>query len=143
MTDGRATRPGWPLLAEALAALAAGASARRVVPFPRIAKWLSGHVGGQAPATAAEVESVRRAIDAWTRRLPVEPKCFSRGLAAFWMLRRRGRDVRLHYGAATIRGQLKAHVWVRSGDHDVVGCQNSGDYALLATFPENGGVSAG
>ena len=38
-------------------------------------------------------------------------------------------------GAATIDGRLKAHVWVRSGDLDVTGCDIAGDYAELARFP--------
>lgn len=134
MPDGG--RPSYPVLAEAAASLAAGAAARLFVPFPVLAKRLSADAGPQAEASPAEVELVRRAIDAWTRRLPVKPKCFARGLAAFAMLKRRGRNVRLYYGAATIDGKLKAHVWVKSGDQDVVGCDIAGDYALLATFPE-------
>jgi hypothetical protein len=130
------------MLAEAAAALACGSAARLVVPFPRLATALSRHTGTE-PATPATVETVRRAIDAWTRRLPIRPKCFARGLAAFWMLKRRGFAVQLHYGAAQIDGKLKAHVWVRSGDLDVVGCDIAGDYALLATFPDRNRVSAG
>jgi len=30
---------------------------------------------------------------------------------------------------------LKAHVWVESGKQAVVGCDQAGDYALLARFP--------
>lgn len=143
MKDDLMGRPSWPVLGEAAVALAAAGLARLAVPFSSLAKWLSAHALEHSPATPADVDQVRRAIDAWTRRLPVKPKCFARGLAAFWMLKRRGHPVRLFYGAATIDGQLKAHVWVRSGDADVVGCENSGDYALLATFPGSEGVSAG
>lgn len=131
------TRPGPRLLAEAGAALAAGAAARLLVPFPVLARRLARHPRSGPPAAADEARSIRRAIDAWTRRLPVEPKCFARGLAAFWMLRRRGRAASLYYGAATIEGQLKAHVWVRSGDRDIVGCDTADQYALLATFPDH------
>ena len=131
------TRPGPRLLAEAGLALAAGATARLLVPFPVLAKRLALH-SQPAPAAAVEdIRPIRRAIDAWTRRLPVEPKCFARGLAAFWMLRRRGRSAQLYYGAATIGGKLKAHVWVRSGDQDVVGCDIAGQYVLLAIFPDH------
>jgi hypothetical protein len=140
------TRPGPTLLAEAGLALAAGAAARLLVPFPVLAKRLALHLQPAPAAAAVEIRPIRRAIDAWTRRLPVEPKCFARGLAAFWMLRRRGMAVQLHYGAATIEGKLKAHVWVRSGDQDVVGCEIADQYALLAVFPDPPGpnpVSAG
>jgi len=138
MTSADPTRPGPVLLAEAALALAAGAAARLFVPFPVLAKRLARrpHVG--SCATAGEIRSIRRAIDAWTRRLPVEPKCFARGLAAFAMLSRRGREVSLYYGAATIDGKLKAHVWVKSGDQGVVGCEIADRYALLAVFPGPG-----
>jgi hypothetical protein len=122
-------------------ALAAGAVARVLVPFPVLAKRLARHPQAAGAATADETRSIRRAIDAWTRRLPVEPKCFARGLAAFWMLRRRGRTVQLYYGAATIEGQLKAHVWVRSGDQDIVGCDIADLYAVLAMFPDHSAVN--
>jgi hypothetical protein len=135
MNSADPTRPGAAVLAEAAAALLAGSAARLVVPFRRLAAALARH-GSLTPATPTEVETVRRAIDAWTRRLPVRPKCFARGLAAFAMLKRRGRAARLYYGAATIDGTLKAHVWVRSGDRDVVGCEIADKYALLAVFPE-------
>jgi hypothetical protein len=140
------TRPGPKLLGEAGLALAAGATARLLVPFPVLAKHLARHSPPTCPATADEIRPIRRAIDAWTRRLPVEPKCFARGLAAFWMLRRQDRAVQLYYGAATIEGKLKAHVWVRSGDQDVVGCDIADQYALLAVFPDHSApnrVSAG
>jgi len=124
------------LLAEAALALGAGAAARLLVPFPTLARRLARPPQSGKPTTAEEIRPIRRAIDAWTRRLPVEPKCFARGLAAFWMLRRRGLASNLYYGAATIDGKLKAHVWVKSGDQDVVGCDIADRYALLAAFPE-------
>jgi len=134
MSTADPSRPTAPILAEAAAALLAGSTARLVVPFPRLAAALARDASA-TPATPMEVESIRRAIDAWSRRLPIRPKCFARGLAAFAMLKRRGRAVRLYYGAATLDGKLKAHVWVRSGHQDVVGCDIADKYALLATFP--------
>jgi len=128
-------RPQPGVIAEAAAALITGAIARLVVPFPRLARTLANSPASSPPATADEIEVVRRAIDAWTRRLPIKPKCFSRGLAAVEMLKRRGRSAHLYYGAATFDGRLKAHVWVKSGELDVVGCDIAEDYALLASFP--------
>ena len=136
MSASDPTRPRAPLLAEAGAALLAGSAARLLIPFPRLAGRLAKHTAS-LPASPVEVETIRRAIDAWTRRLPLAPKCFARGLAAFAMLKRRGYATQLYYGAATIDGKLKAHVWVRSGDQDVVGCDIADQYALLATFPED------
>jgi hypothetical protein len=129
------------LLAEAAVALAAGAAARLLVPFPVLARCLARSPQSGVAARVEDIRPIRRAIDAWTRRLPVEPKCFARGLAAFWMLRRRKLDSKLYYGAATIDGKLKAHVWVRSADRDVVGCDIADQYALLAAFPEHGAAN--
>ena len=137
MAADRETRPSWAVIGEAAAALAAGAVAGRLVPIARIPKMLGAHQGQRHSSNARDVEIVRRALDAWTRRLPLPPKCFARGLAAYWMLRRRGHAPKLYYGAATIGGKLKAHVWVRSGRIDVVGCDVADEYALLATFPES------
>lgn len=121
---------------EAAAGIAASAAAIRLLPFRRIASMMAKHNPG-AREDPDEVDRVARAIGAWVRRLPYPPKCFVCALTAVWMLRRRGVASTMYYGAATIDGDLKAHVWVRSGDVDVVGCDNAADYALLATFPES------
>lgn len=128
-------RPSWAEIAEAGAALAAAALAIRLLSFKRIAARARAPSSASGAPGDAHAERVRRAIDAWTRRLPWPPKCFVRGLAALWLLQRRGVDARLYYGAATIAGALRAHVWVRAGGIDVVGCDDAPDYAVLARFP--------
>ena len=52
------------------------------------------------------------------------------------MLRRRGVPSFLYFGAAPDdkRG-LIAHVWVRDGDVDIVGGEETSRFAVLATFP--------
>lgn len=126
----------WALpLAEAGAAMLLASLAIRLLPFATIARSAIGRRRSARPAGAAEIERVRRAVLAWARRLPWRTLCFEQGLAAHWMLRRRALTSTLHYGAATSGGELKAHVWVRSGASDVIGCENAGDYALLATYP--------
>ena len=115
--------------------LAAAALAIRLASFKRLAGWIRTPRAPLVAPPAGEIERVRRSIDAWTWRLPWPPKCFARGLAAVWMLHRRGIAARLSYGAASIAGTLKAHVWVRAGEIDVVGCDDARDYALLARFP--------
>lgn len=129
-------RPPLPIIAEAGAAMIVASVAIRLVPFRKLAR-LMGSEGPVAVSGERQVATIRRAIRAWSRRLPWRTMCFEEALTAHWMLRRRGLRSTLHYGAATIDGDLKAHVWVRSGDLDVVGCDNAGDYALLAIFPES------
>jgi len=52
------------------------------------------------------------------------------------MLRRRGIDSVLYYGAAQDpENGLRAHVWVRDGDVDVIGCEIARGFAILAAFP--------
>jgi hypothetical protein len=56
------------------------------------------------------------------------------------MLRRRGIPSVLCYGAARDdRHGLSAHVWVRVDDVDVIGGEIASRYAVLTTFPPQGG----
>ena len=122
------------LLAEAGAAIVAASLAIRLTAFRTLAARLERQ-GSQQPAADAETAYwIRRAVLAWGRRLPWRAKCFEQGLAAAWMLRRRGLAYALHYGAATRDGSLAAHVWVTSGPGPIVGCENSEAFSLLATF---------
>ncbi|QIK95130.1 lasso peptide biosynthesis B2 protein [Sphingomonas sp. HDW15A] len=90
-------RPASPaLLAKAGAAILAATMAIRFRSFRTIAESLDEGGDGR-PETAYWI---RRAVAAWGRRLPWRAKCFEQGLAAAWMLRRRGRAYDLHYGAA-------------------------------------------
>jgi hypothetical protein len=65
--------------------------------------------------------------------------CFQQGLAAQFMLRRRGVPSVLYYGAATDdRSGLSAHVWVRASGVDVIGGEIASRFAVLMTFPPEG-----
>ena len=123
------------LLAEAGVAILGGSLAVRLVPFRHLAERLASGGRGTVPADAETAYWLRRAVLAWARRLPWRALCFEQGLAAFALLRRRGFDATLYYGAATIEGELQAHVWVTSGETEVVGCENKENYGLLARFP--------
>ena len=98
----------------------AGCSIRRPEPPPQ--------------ARSAEVTSVRWAIVVAARHVPWRAMCFQQGLAAQFMLRRRGIPSVLYYGVAGNDG-LSAHVWVRDGDTNVIGGEIASRFALLATFP--------
>lgn len=123
------------LVAEAVLLLGAASLAIRLLPFRTIASMAGRGDNARASAEPDEAKRLRWGIAAAARRVPWRAVCFQQGLAAHWMLRRRGHASRLHYGARTEpQSALKAHVWVRSGDTDIVGCDNAADYALLATF---------
>ena len=128
-------RPSWSLLVETGTAMIAASVAIRLLPFRKLAGSLSAPLANSRPASPDDIATLTRAIRAWSRRLPWRTLCFEQGLTAHWLLRRRGLDSALHYGAAKREGILKAHVWVRSGSQGVVGCEVAGDYALLARFP--------
>lgn len=138
MTGDR--RPPLLRYAEALSGIAVASIAVRAVPFRRVMRW-TRFADQRRPADPASIAEIRRVTLAAARRVPWRALCFEQGLTAAWMLRRRGFAAELHYGAATINGRLKAHVWVRSGGKDVVGCENSDEYALLARFPNDRAVS--
>jgi hypothetical protein len=131
----RTARPPWPLLIETGLAMIVASAAIRLLPFRRLAGWMGQGAVAASPAEPDDIAIIARAIKAWSTRLPWRTMCFEQGLTAHWMLRRRGLASTLYYGAATLEGQLKAHVWVRSGELDVVGCEIAADYALLARFP--------
>ena len=124
-----------PLLAEAGSAMILASLAIRVAPFRALAERLSRNSEGAAEAHAETVYWIRRAVLAWSRRLPWRTLCFEQGLTAFALLQRRNLAATLHYGAATMDGALQAHVWVTSGRVEVIGCETKEDYGLLARFP--------
>ena len=126
------------LLLESVLWLTIASLAIAILPFPRIAAIASrrplviSHEGGNEDL----VGRIRWAIAAASSRVPWRAVCFQQGLAAHLMLRRRGINSVLYYGAAhTTDSTLAAHVWVRADDLDVVGCEEASKYALLAAFP--------
>ncbi|VVS98202.1 conserved hypothetical protein [Sphingomonas aurantiaca] len=123
------------MLIEALAMLAMASLLIAILSFRRIAAIAAVRRSATA-ATPAQARAIERAVAAWGRRVPWRAVCFQQGLAAQLMLRRRGLAAALYYGAARDEtGQLIAHVWVRSGAVDVIGCEGAERYGLLAVFP--------
>ena len=125
--------------AEAILALALAALVVAALPFRRIALIASRSPTRAAPEEREQTQithQISQAIRACSRRVPWRSQCFEQGLAAIWMLRRRGVAATLHFGVGQEQGAgLRAHVWVRRGRDDVVGCENSGEFAELARFP--------
>jgi len=117
---------GWAV--EAVAALSLASLAVRFVPFRRIVAWVEAlaalplRVDLASPDRRAVRARVRWAVVASAERLPWRPVCFPQGLAAFWMLRRRGVPCTFYYGAQpSDQKGVEAHVWICDGDIPIVG----------------------
>ena len=128
------------LLAEAALCLGLGRVALRLLAFRQLVRFFE-LPPRQPEVTGAERtqlrNEVRWAISTLERHLPFQTTCFHRAIAAQAMLRRRKIGAVMYYGAATMPEKgLSAHVWVRDGDEDVVGCLAAKGYHILARYPE-------
>ena len=77
------------------------------------------------------------AVQAASRRLPWRTLCIQKGLVVQRLLRSRGTNALLHYGARhhPAGGKLEAHVWVTVDGRPVIGGAEAKDFALIATYP--------
>ena len=130
----------WQLLAEAFVWLAIASAAIRTQPFLQVGRMASSPLGRAPPAErAVVVGKVRWAVKTAARWTPWRAVCFQQGLTAQIMLRRRGVDSTLYFGAAPgDESGMEAHVWVRDGERDVVGVEEAKGFAVLARFPSDG-----
>jgi hypothetical protein len=132
----------WPdrlLLGEAVILIFLSTVVTRVVTFRQL-----GRVAARprcrnvaAPERRRLVgQRVRWAVLVSARWVPWTAKCFQQGLAAQWMLRRRGVASTLFYGGAMLPGKgLETHVWVQDGEIPIIGGEIADRYRILATFP--------
>ena len=91
------------ILCEAAVLLAIATIAIAVAPFRfvvRTAAWGGRGTSSSLLERLAISRRVRWAVSACACRVPWRAVCFQRGLAAHWMLRRRGVPSVLYYGAA-------------------------------------------
>src|SRR5262249_61243497 len=101
-----------------------------------LAAWSTHRPKLLREARQNKVRRIRWAIITTAARVPWRAVCFQQGLAAQFMLRRRGIPSVLYFGAAQDdRSGLHAHVWVRDGDVNVLGGEIASRFAILAKFP--------
>lgn len=137
MAEGRR----WRLAAEAAFWLALAGLALRLTTFARLASAAGWPLRGvRIDDDGVDAAAIALAVEAAARRAPWSALCFERGLAAHFMLRRRGWDSTLCYGARNdgSRGP-SAHVWVRLRGRDVIGGEEAPRFAELARFPARPG----
>lgn len=133
--------PDWSLLLEALLTISASSAAIHFQPFEKVGRMASAPVNGRH---SGPPDRVVWAVRVCARRVPWRAVCFQQGLAAQMMLRRRGFDSTLYFGAAPKGpGGVSAHVWVKWGDREVIGCEEASNFAILATFPRKGNRTGG
>ena len=126
----------WCMLAESALVLVVASVLIRLLPFRRLAQIIStGRLDGDGADHRATISKISWALNAVARRLPWRAVCIHKGIAAQFMLRRRGLPNTLHYGIRSREGLLKAHVWVISGVVPVVGVEEAHQFACVATFP--------
>lgn len=127
------------LLVEAVWFVSLASLATKWLPF----RWITAYASRRArtssldPAGRAHLASrVSWAVRAASRRSALRAVCLEQGLAAQAMLRRRGVSATLYYGAATDHPHaVKAHVWVKDGEIDVIGTEVASQYAIVGRFP--------
>jgi transglutaminase-like putative cysteine protease len=127
------------LLGEALIALLLARAAMAFLPFRRIAIWL-GTPGAESPvtATAEEILTARTvgwAVGAVARRVPWDGRCLAQALAAAGMLRRRGLEGTVSFGASPSDSTgFDAHAWLRFGPFIVTGGPGHERFKAFTTF---------
>jgi Transglutaminase-like superfamily len=87
---------------------------------------------------ASLIGGVVGAVTAASRHTWFRAACLQQALAAQYMLRRRGVETVLNFGAAhDAKGDLAAHAWVSDDDAVIIGGP-VGRFATLARFPPAG-----
>lgn len=124
------------LLAESLLMTAIAAAILSLRPFREIARGVNRSATTAKPLAEREIVAIGRAIASVSRYVPWRAKCFEQGLAAYWMLRRRGVIAALHYGARLSEGKMEGHVWVSTNEIIVTGGERQGEFSEIMVFPD-------
>jgi hypothetical protein len=109
------------------------------LPMQKLTAWMSrAHLAAPSLSARRQAQILRRiewSIDAVVRHAPLTFVCFPQCLAAYFMLRRRHIASKLFYGVTRDEDQLKAHTWVKVGDHTIAGGDVESRFTVLTTFP--------
>jgi hypothetical protein len=109
------------------------------LPFGRIAAWL-GTRGAESQATATAEEAriakdIGWAVGALGRRVPWDGRCLAQALAGIGMLRRRGLEGTITFGARQCEpAGFDAHAWLRMGPCVITGGPDHERFKIFTTF---------
>lgn len=95
------------LVVEAILALAVAAGAVAFAPYRRAVSFGSRPLAPKR-LSGPTIEELVWSVDAASARVPWRAKCFERGLALQWMLRRRGHDAMLWLGRQGLGFRVRA-----------------------------------
>jgi hypothetical protein len=124
----------------ALASITLASLAVRLLPFhwlARSAVWGRGDRRVDANDTLQAAELARIVLSA-SRRAPWRVVCLQEGLALQWLLRLRGFPSLFHFGIGSGDEGLSAHVWVSLNGQILIGADEAGAHARVASFPRIG-----
>lgn len=123
------------LLLRAAVVLVAASATVALMPFRRAIGF--GNVRLADEADIPRAEDYVWAVEMVASRVPFRAACIEMGLAVQRLLRQRGVDARLHYGARIdpVTAALDAHVWVTVDGVPVIGGTEAAEFAEIAIFP--------
>ena len=116
------------------------------VPFPRLARRLGTFVPPSDPRTRAAraaagqaqadlAEQIGWAVTRAARHVPFKAVCLPQAMAAHSMLKRRGVESVMHFGAAKGTDKpLDAHAWLDAAGVEVTGYPVAKNFAEIACF---------
>lgn len=125
------------LLAEAALCLAAARITTLLLPFRRVARLMSAARQAHRVPTldrATAIRDVTRAVARAAPRMPFRAVCVQQAIAAQHMLRRRGVETTVQFGARFAEGRLEAHAWVTDAGTTIMG-DTPEPFGALAAFP--------
>ena len=127
------------LLWEALIALGLARLGMAFLSFrPSGVVYSSSRSGTPLNATAEQVEvatDIGWAVGCLARRVPWDSRCLAQALAATWMLRRRGLEPTLSFGADPGKSrEFVAHAWLRFGPCLVTGGPGRERFKTIASL---------
>jgi hypothetical protein len=126
------------LLVQAFFLLLGAKLALLVVPVDRVLGWkrhaATPAVSLDADERMTQLRLVRWAVQAATKRSPIEFVCFPQSLAARALLHARGIETELYYGVMRKEGRLATHTWLLSEGFNVIGGEGAEAFSVLAVY---------